>query len=78
MTRNNGKSTDGRNPDGTFAEGNPGRPNGARHKITQAVEDQTGRIGKLARGACESRDHAPQSINPTNHPVARIRDEDVS
>ena len=38
-SRNNGTNTDGRNSDGTFAEGNPGRPKGARHKITRAVED---------------------------------------
>lgn len=28
----------GRNSDGTFAEGNPGKPRGSRHKVTQAVE----------------------------------------
>jgi len=38
MTRNNGSNTDDRNPDGTFASGNPGRPKGARHKATQAIE----------------------------------------
>ena len=38
MTRNNGSNTDERNPDGTFAAGNPGRPKGARHKATQAIE----------------------------------------
>ncbi|HCQ59829.1 MAG TPA: hypothetical protein DIU10_18305 [Sulfitobacter sp.] len=36
--RNNGQKTDERNPDGTFAPGNPGRPRGARHKVTQAIE----------------------------------------
>jgi len=36
--RNNGQKTDERNPDGTFAHGNPGRPRGARHKVTQAIE----------------------------------------
>lgn len=36
--RNNGTSTDSRKPDGTFAPGNPGRPKGARHRTTQAVE----------------------------------------
>jgi hypothetical protein len=36
--RKNGSKTDERNPDGTFASGNPGRPRGARHKITQAIE----------------------------------------
>ncbi len=32
MTRKNG-----RNADGTFAPGNPGKPRGARHKATRAV-----------------------------------------
>ena len=36
--RKNGTNTDERNPDGTFAAGNPGRPKGARHKVTRAVE----------------------------------------
>lgn len=35
--RINGPET-GRNTDGTFAPGNPGRPRGARHRTTQAVE----------------------------------------
>jgi len=35
--RNNGTSTEGRKPDGTFAAGNPGRPLGARHKTTTAL-----------------------------------------
>ena len=38
MTRNNGKNTGYRNPDGTFARGNPGKPKGSRHKATQAVQ----------------------------------------
>ncbi len=38
MARNNGRKTEGRNPDGTFTPGNPGRPKGARHKVTKAVE----------------------------------------
>lgn len=37
--RNNGEITEGRNADGTFSEGNPGRPKGARHKVTRAVEE---------------------------------------
>lgn len=37
--RNNGPNTEERNPDGTFAHGNPGRPKGARHKVTRAVEE---------------------------------------
>ena len=36
--RKNGGTTGGRNPDGTFGPGNPGRPKGARHKATLAVE----------------------------------------
>ena len=36
--RNNGTNTDDRNPDGTFAQGNSGKPRGARHKTTRAVE----------------------------------------
>jgi thioredoxin-like negative regulator of GroEL len=37
--RKNGMTTDERNPDGTFAPGNSGRPRGARHRITRAVEE---------------------------------------
>ncbi|MCL6286020.1 hypothetical protein M3P21_21115 [Ruegeria sp. 2012CJ41-6] len=36
--RNNGSNTEARNPDGTFKPGNPGRPRGARHKTTRAIE----------------------------------------
>ncbi|KEJ94157.1 hypothetical protein SAMN05444149_1083 [Pseudosulfitobacter pseudonitzschiae] len=36
--RNSGSNTDDRNPDGTFALGNPGKPKGARHRATQAIE----------------------------------------
>lgn len=36
--RKNGSTTEGRNADGTFAAGNPGRPTGARHKVTLAIE----------------------------------------
>lgn len=38
MTRNSGSKTDGRNPDGTFAQGNPGKPKGSRHRATQATQ----------------------------------------
>ena len=38
MNRNNGSTTDSRNPDGTFTSGNPGRRKVSRHKATQAVE----------------------------------------
>ena len=34
--RNNGETT-GRDPAGRFTTGNPGRPNGARHKATRAA-----------------------------------------
>ena len=37
--RNSGSKTDTRNPDGTFAVGNPGKPKGSRHKATRAVEE---------------------------------------
>lgn len=36
--RKNGSKTVERNSDGTFASGNPGRPRGARHRVTQAIE----------------------------------------
>ena len=39
MSRNSGKNAEGRNPDGTFAPGNPGKPKGTRHRVTKAVED---------------------------------------
>ena len=35
--RNSGANT-GRNPDGTFAPGTPGKPKGSRHRATQAVQ----------------------------------------
>lgn len=35
--RKYGANTEGRNTDGTFANGNTGRPKGARHKTTLAV-----------------------------------------
>lgn len=37
-SRKNGRTTADRNPDGTFAPGNAGRPKGSRHKVTLAVE----------------------------------------
>ncbi len=52
MTRNSGSKTDGRNPDGTFAVGNPGKPKGSRHRATQAtqrlIEDQSEAITQKA------------------------------
>lgn len=38
MTRKSGANTDERNPDGTFATGNAGKPKGSRHRATQAIE----------------------------------------
>jgi len=37
--RNSGPVAEGRNPDGTFAKGNPGRAKGTKLKVTRAVED---------------------------------------
>jgi hypothetical protein len=37
--RNSGENTDGRNPDGTFSEGNTGKPKGAQNRATRAVQD---------------------------------------
>jgi len=54
MTRKNGNTTDGRNPDGTFAAGNPGRPKGARHRVTLAIEELLdGEAEELTRKAIE-------------------------
>lgn len=39
MNRKNGENTDARNPDGTFGEGNSGRPKGVRNKATLAVQN---------------------------------------
>jgi hypothetical protein len=36
--RNSGSNSEGRNPDGTFAPGNPGKPKGSRHRATMAVQ----------------------------------------
>ena len=52
--RNNGASTGARNPDGTFAPGNPGRPAGARHCTTRAVEELLqGEAAALSRKAVD-------------------------
>ena len=37
INRKYGANTEGRNRNGTFAKGNPGKPQGARHKATKAV-----------------------------------------
>lgn len=36
--RYNGATTEGRDAAGRFAQGNPGRPKGSRHRVTEAVE----------------------------------------
>ncbi len=52
--RNSGKIADGRNPDGTFAPGNAGRPRGTRLKVTRAVEELLeGEAEKLSRKAID-------------------------
>lgn len=44
----------GRNPDGTFGPGNPGKPKGTRHKATRAVLDMLGdESERLTRKAIE-------------------------
>ena len=51
--RKNGTNT-GRNADGTFSHGNPGKPRGARHKATLAVEEiLEGEAEGLTRKAVE-------------------------
>lgn len=49
MTRNNG-----RNADGTFGRGNPGKPKGSRHRATQAIlEMLDGEAEAIGRKAVE-------------------------
>lgn len=49
MTRNNG-----RNADGTFRQGNPGKPKGSRHRATQAIlEMLDGEAEAIGRKAVE-------------------------
>lgn len=53
--RNSGDNTDVRNPDGTFARGNPGKPHGSRHKATRAVQDLLqGSVGRLTEAAIDA------------------------
>ena len=48
--RNSGPTADDRNPNGTFAKGNPGRPPGTRMRITRAVEELLdGEADKITR-----------------------------
>ena len=52
--RNSGTLADGRNADGTFAKGNPGRPHGTRLRVTRAVEELLeGEAEKLSRKAID-------------------------
>ncbi len=52
--RNSGDVADGRNPDGTFAKGNAGRPKGTRLKVTRAVEELLeGEAEKISRKALD-------------------------
>lgn len=52
--RNSGPIADGRNADGTFAPGNPGRPKGTRLKVTRTVEELLeGEAEKLSRKAID-------------------------
>ena len=52
MTRNSGNKSEHRNPDGTFAKGNPGKPKGSRHRATMAtlrlIENQSEAISQKA------------------------------
>ncbi|WP_417729140.1 DUF5681 domain-containing protein [Roseovarius sp.] len=52
--RNSGASSGGRNSDGTFAPGNPGKPKGSRHRATQAIQELLDKDGEaLTRKAVE-------------------------
>ncbi len=52
--RKYGSNTGGRGADGKFGPGNPGKPKGARHKVTQAVAEILEGDGEaLARKAVE-------------------------
>lgn len=54
MTGRKKRPLDGRNPDGTFGPGNPGRPAGARHKVSRAIEELLeGEAEGLTRKAVE-------------------------
>ncbi|SFF17043.1 hypothetical protein SAMN04488523_1254 [Sulfitobacter brevis] len=60
MNRNNdrssGSNTEARNPDGTFAPGNPGKPRGSRHRVTQAIEEVLeGQLEALTQAAIDKR-----------------------
>lgn len=52
---NNGAKTAGRDHKGRFAPGNPGRPKGARHKATQAVENlMQGQMERITAAVIEA------------------------
>ena len=52
---NNGAETAGRDHKGRFAPGNPGRPKGARHKATRAVEQlMQGQVERVTTAVIEA------------------------
>lgn len=51
----NGQKTAGRDQKGRFAPGNPGRPKGARHKATRAVENlMQGQVERVTTAVIEA------------------------
>lgn len=51
----NGAETAGRDEKGRFAAGNPGRPKGARHKATEAVEQlMQGQLERITAAVIEA------------------------
>ena len=51
----NGEKTAGRDHKGRFAPGNPGRPKGARHKATRAVENlMQGQVERVTTAVIEA------------------------
>lgn len=82
MTRKNGRNTDG-----TFAPGNPGKPKGSRHKTTQAVltllEGEADALTRTAVDAalkgdmvalrlCLERIVPPRKDTPVNFVIPRV------
>ncbi|WP_299986643.1 DUF5681 domain-containing protein [uncultured Ruegeria sp.] len=50
--RNSGENAENRNPNGTFAPGNPGKRKGTRNRATQAVEKMLqGQVEELTQSA---------------------------
>ena len=53
--RKSGRKSEGRNPDGTFAPGNPGKPKGTRHRATRvALTLLEGEVEALTRRAIQA------------------------